>query len=278
MQCPVPRDRGHGRVPCGGCLICRKNRGKEWTARILLEQRSNPNISWFVTLTYDPENVPLTVGYDQTLKKKETTQWVQNQIKAGPSFRYYLVGEYGDVSGRPHYHMALFPDSPDFCIREWQQRWRRGFVSAYPLQGNRAAYLAKYTVKKLTSWEDSRLLPGQEPEFRTSSRTPAIGHRAWESLARAYETAEGSKILAERGDIERTCRLDGKVYPLDNYLKRKMREYLGIPLRHIDRLTHEGYYQWHQTTEPDPDPTVLRFEVQNDRQKAQINASRSQRV
>lgn len=266
VKCPNSRLTKRGHVPCGGCIICRKYKGMEWTARILLEWMNTETTSWFITMTYDDDNVPRTVESDLTLKKKETTQWVQNYLKNEQAFRYYLVGEYGDETKRPHYHMAVFPDE-EMDLERFRKVWRRGFVSAYPMDPIRAAYLAKYTTKKLTKADDPRLLPGQEPEFRTSSRAPALGHKAAEVIADSYRTKSGSKILAEKGDIERSIRLDGRVYPLDDFMKRKIRTHLGIPLTHEERLNHEGYYEWHQTTDHEPDLQVLRKEEHRHRQK-----------
>ena len=252
MKCPNPRKtESRGTHPCGGCLICRKNKGRFWTSRILLEQMATPQLSWFVTLTYNDEHVPRTPEGDLTLRKKQTCQWVQDQTKE-LDFRYYLVGEYGDENRRPHYHLAVFPGEKESLqtVNALMAKWdRRGLTSAHPLQKGSAEYLAKYTVKKLTAPDDERLLPGQEPEFRTSSRDPALGLRAVEPLVSAYETRQGALVLAERGDVERTVRINGKRWPLDNYMLKKMRTALGVPLKHAERLNHEGYYRWHQNPE-----------------------------
>ena len=278
VKCLLPRHAKRGLVPCGGCLICRKYKGLCWSGRILLEQMTTKQPSWFVTLTYNDEKVPRTVEGDTTLDKKGVTQWLDNYRKRNADFRRYLVGEYGDNTGRAHYHLALYP-AEDFDVRHFADKWSsRGFASFSPLQSRRALYLAKYTVKKLTSWDDARLLPGQQPEFRSSSRSPAIGDRAWKMLAEAYTTRQGSAILAQRGDIERSVRIDGRMYPLDDWMKRKMREHLGIPLLHTERLNHKGYYQCHQTAEHERNPELYDLEVYRHRQKAQIKRTQTQNV
>lgn len=263
MRCPNPKNAGvRGVHPCGGCIICRKNKGKAWAARIMLEDQFNPPTSWFVTLTYADESVPRTPYGDLTLDKKRTCQWVRDQVKEH-GFRYYLVGEYGEKTHRPHYHLAVFPDDPFWDINQLLNQWaqRRGFSTAHPLEAGSAAYLAQYTVKKLTAPDDARLEAGQEPEFRTSSRDPAIARSAIEPIASAYETRSGSLVLAERGDIERHVRINGKKWPLDAYLKTQLRKRLGIPLKHEQRLLHEGYQLWHEIPELEQDLVKLEVEV-----------------
>ncbi len=79
MRCPNPRyTQSRGTHPCGGCIICRKNKGRFWAARVLIEDHFSESTTWFVTLTYDDENVPRTVLGDLTLRKKQTTQWMRD--------------------------------------------------------------------------------------------------------------------------------------------------------------------------------------------------------
>lgn len=246
-------------VPCGQCMPCRINKRRVWSARILLEEATTPALCWFVTLTYDDENLPLTPDAIPTLLKKATSQWVQNQRKAIPDFRYYLVGEYGSITLRPHYHLAIFPQDPAWNIQAFCDAWSKGFSSAYPMSSQRAAYLAQYTTKKLTADTDERLEPGQEPEFRTGS--PGLGVAFVPGLVAAYRRPAGKKIIEDRGDIERTVRIGGKVYPLAEYLLRKARQQLGIPLLHSERLNHLGYYAYHNDQEAEQCPeTYIRLE------------------
>lgn len=198
----------------------------------------------FVTLTYDDDHVPRTVEGDVTLDRKDLKRYIRRATEQCGPFRYYAVGEYGDNTRRPHYHMALFPrhnSQSAFITGEWQ----RGYTSTYPMAASRAAYLAKYTVKKLTDDSDERLKDGQEPEFRTSSINPPIGSAFVSALVRAYRSRAGQKLIAERGDVERSFRFGGKVYPLPRFALTKVRSALGIPELHRDRMAHEGYYSIH---------------------------------
>lgn len=251
MRCFSGITTQNGIVPCGQCMNCRINKGRNWTTRLLLENGAHWEAfkarGWFCTLTYDDENCPEIDGH-KTLEKKRFLKWVNNRINRTAPFRYYAIGEYGRLTFRPHYHMAIFPRS-DRIIPTILGEWPYGFTSYAPLQGARARYLAQYTTKKLTKGDDPRLKEVMEPEFRTSTRNPPIGYPAVPSLVRKYRTGHGKKIVEERGDVERTIRISGEVYPLPRYILDKVRQELGIPLLHEERLSHPGYERWHKLQE-----------------------------
>lgn len=69
--------------------------------------------SYFVTLTYDTANVPLTEHKFMTLNKRHVQLFMKNLRYAQHGskkscIKYYLCGEYGGMSYRPHYHVLLF--------------------------------------------------------------------------------------------------------------------------------------------------------------------------
>lgn len=130
----------HRVVPCGRCMPCRINKTQEWVIRLELE-KSYCDKSAFVTLTYDDEHLPK----DCSLNKKDVQLFFKRLRRAGLSFRYYCVGEYGEKEqkyydpndeelinlgkikphGRPHYHILFFginfSDDADFQIL--QKSW-----------------------------------------------------------------------------------------------------------------------------------------------------------
>lgn len=264
------------RVPCGQCINCRINKGRKWTARLMLEWMMHPQPTYFLTLTYSDEHVPKTAIGDLTLRKKASRQWVNDTARdryAG-SFRYYLVGEYGDRTGRPHLHMAIFPRS-DRQVAQIVDRWKYGFTTATEFTQQRAAYLCQYTTKKLTAPNDERLNEGMEPEFRTSSLSPPIGAASISALLHPYRRGAGKEIVATRGDVERSVRIGGKVFPLDAYILRRMRLELGIPLTHVGRMdANPNYLDWHETQEAEWNPKINEIQEYKHAQKKAINATR----
>lgn len=89
---------------CGQCLPCRVNRRRIWTHRIMLEAAQYHDNS-FVTLTYDEEKLPV----DLSVTPRTLQLFMKRLRKVYPNrIRYFGVGEYGDQTMRPHYHLALF--------------------------------------------------------------------------------------------------------------------------------------------------------------------------
>ena len=92
-------------VPCGKCLACKISKVREWSVRMLHELSSHEDSS-FITLTYQNEFLP----ENGSLKKTHLQLFFKRLRKAihPKKIRYYAVGEYGDITMRPHYHIILF--------------------------------------------------------------------------------------------------------------------------------------------------------------------------
>ena len=98
-------------VPCGRCLECLKDRVNSWFFRLYNEQK-NAKTALFITLTYDDEHLSYTDNGSMCLNYKDTQLFWKRlrkaQPKGDPKIRYFLVGEYGSKTHRPHYHAILF--------------------------------------------------------------------------------------------------------------------------------------------------------------------------
>jgi len=170
-----------------------------WTARLLQESRYHEE-SIFLTLTYDPEQLP-TGG---TLVKEHLTLFFKRLRRSLPNrkLRYYAVGEYGDTSLRPHYHVILFgyrppdaellyqDDSSLYTSAFLDERWRLGFTVFGEVTPATCAYTARYVTKKITGppsqthYERMSLSTGEItqviPEFAVMSRNPGIARAHFE--------------------------------------------------------------------------------------------------
>lgn len=219
---------------CGQCMPCRINRRRLWTGRLLLEARQHASSS-FVTLTYDEEEVP----DDGSLRPEDTQRFLKRLRKLVPvQLRYFLVGEYGDVTWRPHYHAALFglPSQLLYLDSNGAVRcdaigkaWPFGFYQVGEINAQSAAYLAGYTVKKLTREKDNEeRLKGRRPEFARMSLRPGIGAGATKAIGEYLSTRVGSRAVAAAGDIPGAVRYAGRMYPLGRYLKGRVRESVGM--------------------------------------------------
>lgn len=190
----------------------------------MLESMLHP-ASVFVTLTYSDENLPS----DNSVSVREYQLFLKRlRKKLHPrAIRYFFVGEYGDRSGRPHYHAALFSCSLDDAA-SIAECWGKGHVYLGDISSSSAAYIAGYVTKKWTAKDCPQLL-GRAPEFaRMSLRPHGIGAGAVPVLAEFFNSKLGAKVLASAGDIPSSLRTGGKSYPLGRYLKGLLRDEIGM--------------------------------------------------
>lgn len=90
-------------IPCGVCTGCRIGYAREWALRCVHESQLHQE-NCFITLTYNNEHLP----ENRSVDKRELQKFFKRLRKAGYKFRYFACGEYGDKSGRAHYHAILF--------------------------------------------------------------------------------------------------------------------------------------------------------------------------
>lgn len=186
--------------------------------------------SCFVTLTYSddflPEGGSLVPEHPQLFLKRLRKAVSPHKI------RFYLVGEYGDKTFRPHYHLALYGLSAD----DYQVIADAWSVSGVPighvvvgtLTFESAGYVAGYVTKKMTKPDDARL-DGRHPEFCRMSLRPGIGADAMSDVADVLYTKHGCAELARLGDVPTSLKHGNRSMPLGRYLRRKLREQMGIP-------------------------------------------------
>lgn len=220
---------------CGQCLPCRINKAREWTHRIVLEEMMHEE-SLFITLTYDDDNLP-----DPPDVKKSHLQLFLKKLRSiyhGKNIRYYGVGEYGDESWRPHYHIALFglgQSAISNIERSWSENGSsRGFVYIGTISKDSARYIAGYCVKKLTRCSDRRLA-GRSPEFSVSSKKQGgIGYGAIRGLAQSI--LKNKNFDASSQAVIRELRYNKKTrLPLGRYLTQKLIEELGLEEENVKR-------------------------------------------
>lgn len=235
MLCKNPFQKGDALYPCGQCMPCRVNRRRVWTHRIMLEGLQH-DTSAFVTLTYSDENMPS----DGSLRPNDVQDWLKRlRRKMEPQrLRYYLVGEYGDTTHRPHYHAALFgfPTCSWGLTRVGKSRtsccaacdavsttWGFGHIQVGELTLKSAAYIAGYVTKKMTMNDDPRL-NGRNPEFARMSLRPGIGGDAMWDMA---STLMAFGLDDSQPDVPAGLRHGARVMPLGRYLRRRLRTFVG---------------------------------------------------
>lgn len=254
MLCLYPS--GIRNFPCGQCMNCRINNKRVWTSRILLEALFY-RCSLFVTLTYsDQENswLPITETGRPTLNPEHLKRFIRRlrkKTKHISPVRYFGVGEYGEKTERPHYHIMLFGAGPEFepfIHKAWRDSDGEplGFVTVGLFNADRAAYIAGYTTKKMTQPGDRRL-GDRYPEFArmsTKGLNRGLGYCAVGWLADVMGESHGLRQMKRYGDVWSTVRIDGKIYPLGRYIRRGLREALG--------LSHDAEERARQLGDVDP--------------------------
>lgn len=194
-------------VSCGRCWQCRLARSRDWALRCIHEA-SLYSDNCFITLTYNPENNPVT------LKKRHFQLFMKRLRKKFPntSIRYFQCGEYGSKLSRPHFHACLFnfdfPDKKLWQVRNGTKLYRSkileqlwsdpktkqsyGYSTVGSVTFESAAYVARYIMKKINvpspdhpdydKYKYHYVVPetGEilDPEYTTMSRRPGIG-RGW---------------------------------------------------------------------------------------------------
>lgn len=188
----------------------------------------------FITLTYDDEHLPI----GGTLVRAHYQQWLKRlRDRLSPqTIRYFVVGEYGERTERPHYHAILFGYPP--CRKHPQHcttrrcvscdlifdTWGHGLIQVGTLTHASAQYCAGYITKKLTNKDDPRL-KGREPEFAKMSLRPGLGAGFLHDLA---STVLEHDVVGKTGDVPTTLRHNGKLMPLGRYLTRRLRVLCGL--------------------------------------------------
>lgn len=183
-------------VPCGKCIECRLEYAREWAVRGQHESLCYKD-SIFLTLTFDEKNIG-----DNKLNYHEFQLFMERlnyETKTRPAFM--VSGEYGDRTGRKHYHVIIFGYRPTdaYPIRRTpddhlvyrsptiEKIWKHGLTEFGSVTFESISYIARYCLKK-------RGNPETDPLFKTS-RFKAIG-KSW--LEKNFEDIFNTGICITR--------------------------------------------------------------------------------
>lgn len=197
MQCynPVALSKRAGYptgllVPCGKCLACRIRSQAEWSLRMLHELHSFKYEACFITLTYDPEYLPMHMerkfnkrpysviaeAKQGTLLKSDLQKFFKRLRKRfkDKKIKYFGCGEYGDPNegNRPHYHAIVFGlDNTKKNEEIITKIWGKGFVVVGDAESKSIKYVTKYIQKKYSGKkeEEEYILNNRENVFRLIS-------------------------------------------------------------------------------------------------------------
>jgi hypothetical protein len=218
-------------LSCNQCKGCKLSYASSWTTRLEYERQTFPE-AMFVTLTYDDEHLPK----DNSLAAEDVKLFLRRlryQCKGVKAvemptgkienpIRYYLVGEYGEQNGRPHYHAIIFNYWFEDAI--WQKKnkqgdlfytsnkltkiWGKGLCNFSNVTAETCGYTARYIQKKVngSNAKEHYTKTGQivdeltgevletwtvelMPEFSRMSMRPGIGYFAYKDKSKTLDYA-----------------------------------------------------------------------------------------
>lgn len=218
-------------LSCGKCIECRLQHARNWGSRCYLEMQEYET-SYFLTLTYNDENVPRSLSGKLTLKKRDYQLFFKRLRKSQKEnkIRYFGSGEYGSrYTKRPHYHFIVFGllisdlklygrnelKQPLWTSDKINQLWRKGNVIVGDVTYESSSYVARYSLKKLNSLVD---YGDKVPEFVVMSNGIAKEylHR---NIADIYtndsliiKTDKGSRVIKPFRYFDKKAESDYGIY------------------------------------------------------------------
>lgn len=237
-------------IPCGQCIGCRIRQREDWTTRIELEARDYPKDQvWFITLTYDDEHVPGMILKTGEIMRKVQYTWKPGEKRPNSvqillyediqkflkrlrkayrgKLRYFVAGEYGEQTARPHYHMILYGWKPKdlenlYKIHHngyYNSKWLEGIWGMGQIQIAQAVpetyrYVAGYVTKKMYEIDGKKANVyyelGQTKPFACMSLKPGLGDHYYQ---------EHKKEIWQQGYIQCT---NGKQAQIPRYYEKQM--------------------------------------------------------
>lgn len=253
-------------VPCGQCVGCRIDYSRQWANRCMLELKYHDS-AYFCTFTYDDDHVPRSWYPDPetgeaipslTLSKRDF-QLLMKRIRRkfeNDHIRFFMSGEYGSQTFRPHYHAILFGLHlhdliPYKTVREGGELYTYynspalsscwtdsdgnsiGFVVVGEVTWETCAYTARYVMKKLKGKESDFYEKHHiQPEFSLMSRKPGIAREYYDDNPDLYDFDFINISTPKGGKKFRPPRYFDKLFDVDNPEKsaelKELRKKLAI--------------------------------------------------
>lgn len=190
--------------------------------------------SYFLTLTYDSDNVPLTASGFMTLCKRDLQLFFKSLRFAQfgrrkSDIKYYACGEYGGKSYRPHYHLILFNADLTYLVGSRDAHfvdlgvlkldgkvpykcsfWPHGHITVGTVTGASIGYTLKYMSK-------AKRIPLHHKDDRSrefSCMSKGLGiHYLSPSMVSWHKAALTDRMY---------CNIDGKKIAMPRYYKDKL--------------------------------------------------------
>lgn len=236
MRCTIPRTVGFShdgktivwsekhiskeyatfQLPCGKCLACRLEYARSWAIRCMHEAQMHGQNNIFVTLTYSDEHLKSPkLNYEDFQLFMKRLRKTQNE-----PIGFFVTGEYGEQTKRPHWHAILFgyrprgwvpsieesevqiKRNPDVRLKYKTQQghnvyesgsltrlWGKGIAEYGEVTLDSANYVARYAAKKIVHGDNKKVKEADDHDYQPISKKSskhAIGkkflERYWEDI------------------------------------------------------------------------------------------------
>lgn len=162
MRADRKSDTHYLKVPCGDCYECRQSRQNGWIFRLYQEAIVSES-AYFVTLTYEDEHLMYNGDGIPSLSRWEIQTFIkkirrENAKHTDAKLKYYIAGEYGDMTMRPHYHIIMFnlhnELKKDIKLKDgkitdvFTQIWKKGNTTIDECNMATLTYSTKYIMKQ----------------------------------------------------------------------------------------------------------------------------------
>ena len=219
-----------------------------------MHEASTHEKNCFLTLTYNDEHLPENNSLDVTHWQKFAKRM---RKKMGP-FRFLHCGEYGDENNRPHYHALIFGkdfthDQAVIQQRDEHQLFRSpmldklwsdedgpiGHASVGSLTWQSCAYVARYSLKKITGQDADAHYQGRKPEYITMSRRPGIGS-AWINKYKT-DVYPWDEVITNGNPCRPPSYYDDQLEKIDPAMHKKVKVRRNVKAKKKDEEENEGY-------------------------------------
>lgn len=245
-------------VPCRKCIGCTAGQAREWSIRCFHESLHHQSLyrdphtgvstklpnSVCLTLTYDDEHLPA----GSLLKPSDFTNFMRRLRNSRPkSPRYFMAGEYGGLTQRPHFHSLIFgemfhdryhittSDQQQLsCSYHLDELWGKGRATIDDLTFGSVRYVTGYITKKanangnftgplldlVNEVSGEVVVRPASPEYRHMSRNPGIG-KAW------------IKANYDRVYADDSIEIQGQTFPPPGYYDRWLKRHDAVLYREV---------------------------------------------
>lgn len=249
---------------------------RSWSIR-LMHERPYHELATFLTFTYNDHFLPKDGSLDKKhmqLFWKRLRMYHHYNNPDAPKIKYFMCGEYGGNTLRPHYHAIVF--GIDFADKRKHNKGKRGdqiytseklnelWGMGYCWIGNvtteSAGYVARYSLKKVNGEQ------AKEHYLRVNTETGEVYTIQKEYLAASQGLGlRHFEDFYEQMYLRDSVIVKGKQAPIPAYYDRKLEQ---VNAQWLANLKEDRKKRAEQRKE---DNTPERLAVRHEIKKAQVN-------